>query len=111
MYQQALALPGGAAVGAVASRALQALGLGAAGGAAVGALGLGNGNGAVAGFAFRPTMAGYRANRHFILPHPVTGEAVNFGALGSCVLFSRDMSAARKVDRLARRARRTRRGR
>lgn len=106
----AIALPGGAAIGrALLPRALQALGLGAAGGAAVSLFNGGNGNGA--GMAFVPTMAGYRANRHFTLPHPVTGEAVNFGTLGPCLLFSRDLSGAKKVDRLARRAKRARRGR
>lgn len=60
---------------------------------------------------FVPTMAGMRPARVFALPNPATGAVTFFGHLGRPLLFSRDMSAARKVDKLARRARRTRRGR
>lgn len=41
-----------------------------------------------------------------IQPHPETGEPVFFGHLGRPLLFSRDLAAARKVARLASRARR-----
>ncbi len=47
-----------------------------------------------------------RPARLVIVPHPETGEPVFFGNLGKPLLFSRDMSAARRVRKLAARARR-----
>lgn len=109
-------LPGGAIVQGGSFRPVLggpagiALGVGSALlGEGIGSL-FGNGNG-VGSAAFRQTTGGVRANRSFHLPHPVTGEDVFFGSLGRPLLFTRDMSAAKKVDRLARRARRSRRGR
>ena len=58
-----------------------------------------------------------RRGRNFVparlvsIPHPETGEPVFFGHLGKPLLFSRDMSAARKVNKLAARARRVSRKR
>ncbi len=67
----------------------------------------GGGGGAVmAGGLFRPRAAGVTPSRVVVVPHPVTGEPVFFGHLGRPLLFSRDLSAVRKVNRLARRARR-----
>ncbi len=64
------------------------------------------------GALFRTTAGvGVRAKRTIMVPHPISGEPVFFGHLGRPLLFSRDLQAARKVDRLARRARRSRRGR
>jgi hypothetical protein len=61
---------------------------------------------------FRPSAStGIRPARVVVVPHPVTGAPVFFGNLGRPLLWSRDLSAARKVDRLARRARRVKRGR
>lgn len=58
---------------------------------------------------FRPRAAGVTPARVVCVPHPLTGEAVFFGHLGRPLLFSRDLAAVRKVNRLARRARRAKR--
>lgn len=112
MAGPALALPGGAAIArSVIPRALQALGIGAAGGAAVSLFDNGD-TGMMEGRGTSPylrTQAGVRPARHFVQVNPLTGKLDNFGYLGPCVLFSRDMSAHRKVNRLARKA--SRRGR
>lgn len=60
---------------------------------------------------FRPTATSIRPARVIVVPHPQTGAPTFFGHLGRPLLFSRDLSAARRVDRLARRARRVKRGR
>ena len=54
----------------------------------------------------RGRSSGIRPARLVIVPHPETGEPVFFGNLGKPLLFSRDMSAARRVRKLAGRARR-----
>lgn len=60
---------------------------------------------------FRPTASTMRPASVVVIPHPETGAPTFFGNLGKPLLFSRDLSAARKVNRLARRARRARGGR
>lgn len=60
---------------------------------------------------FRPNRTTIRPARLVVQMHPQTGEPVFFGHLGRPILFSRDMAVARKVGRLARRARRVRGGR
>lgn len=60
---------------------------------------------------WNPTATSIRPARVIVVSHPQTGAPVFFGHLGRPLLWSRDLSAARRVDRLARRARRVRRGR
>ncbi len=60
---------------------------------------------------FRPTRSRMRPARVVVIPHPETGEPTFFGHLGRPLLFSRDLSAVRRVNKLAARARRTTRKR
>lgn len=111
-----LAMPGGALLPAAAGIAGRVItGLGTLGGLSELGEFFGGGEGDVPmanGVAlFRPTATSIRPARVIVVPHPQTGAPTFFGHLGRPLLFSRDLSAARKVDRLARRARRTRRGR
>ncbi|MEE8509327.1 MAG: hypothetical protein V3T07_09705 [Myxococcota bacterium] len=62
------------------------------------------------GALFRPTMGGLRPASVVVIPNPLTGKPTFFGHLGAPILFRRDMLAARKVAKLARRAS-SRRGR
>lgn len=52
-----------------------------------------------------------RARRWAIAVNPGTGQLDFWGRLGQPILFSRDFAVCRRVDRLARRARKARRGR
>jgi hypothetical protein len=113
-----LALPGGAllpAAAGVAGRVIPRIitGLGTLGG--ISELGEFFGGGEEQQMAgtmmFPPSRTSVRAARVFVVPHPQTGAPTFFGHLGRPLLFSRDLSAARRVDRLARRARRVKRGR
>ena len=62
------------------------------------------------GALFRVGRQSLRPARVVVIPNPLTGEPTFFGNLGKPLLFSRDLSAAKKVARLARRAA-SRRGR
>jgi len=73
------------------------------GGLAIGDLPLG-------GALFRPRMGGLTPARVVVVPNPLTGEPIFFGHLGRPLLFSRDLAAHKKVNRLARKAA-SRRGR
>jgi hypothetical protein len=57
---------------------------------------------------FRITAPGVRADRFIVQPHPVTGMPFYWEAVGRPVLFSRDLAAARRVNRIAARAARGR---
>lgn len=63
------------------------------------------------GNLFRPGVTGgcptARPSNLVVQCNPVTGEPAFFGNLGRPILFSRDMAVARKVSRLAMRAKRT----
>jgi len=78
-------------------------GAGVAGGVAAGELlgSLFGGDGATCPGLFRPTAGRTRPVRVVSVPDPDTGEARFFGHLGTPVLFSRDVSAAKKVRKLA----------
>jgi hypothetical protein len=107
-----VALPGGAPIGEAGLGT--ELGIGAIERGFNFLFGGGGGGGAVANGAvqlFRPTATSIRPARVIVVPHPQTGAPIFFGHLGRPLLFSRDLSAARRVDRLARRARRVKRGR
>jgi hypothetical protein len=56
---------------------------------------------------FRPTMAGYRAQT-FRAQNPATGADVYFRPAGKPILWSSDLSACRRVKKVAARARRKR---
>lgn len=56
------------------------------------------------GALFRPTAGRFRPARVIVVPNPMTGEPTFFGHLGRPLLFSRDLSAHKKVNRLARKA-------
>jgi len=56
---------------------------------------------------FRPTMAGARAQT-FRAQNPVTGQDVFFRPAGKPILWSADLSACKRVNKVARRARRKR---
>lgn len=56
---------------------------------------------------FRPTMAGARA-QPFMMCNPVTGALTWFKPAGRPILFSGDLSACKRVEKVARRARRAR---
>ncbi len=56
---------------------------------------------------FRPTMAGAVAQR-FMATNPATGRLTWFGPLGQPVLWTGDIRAAKRVNRVARRALRAR---
>lgn len=64
--------------------------------------GLGGGNGACPSL-FRPGRVSSRPASVVCVPDPQTGEARFFGSLGTPLLFSRDVSAAKKVRKLAQR--------
>jgi len=74
------------------------------GGAALDAT-LGGGGGSTP--MFRPTMAGARAQT-FRAQNPVTGQDVFFRPAGKPILWSADLSACKRVNKVARRARRKR---
>ncbi len=56
---------------------------------------------------FIPTMAGARAQA-FVSPNPATGRLTWFRPSGRPIIFSGDFAVCRKIDKLARRARRRR---
>jgi len=56
---------------------------------------------------FRPTMAGVRA-QSFRATNPVTGQDVFFRPAGKPILWSSDLSACKRVQKVAKRARRKR---
>lgn len=103
-----VALPGGALIGPLLRQLPGVIGGGAAAALALQEAGVELPFG---GRLFKSTMAGVRPNRLVMVRHPVTQAPVFFKHAGRPLLFSSDMAAARKVDRLARRAKRTRRGR
>jgi hypothetical protein len=107
-----------AAFPALGPLALGALG-GAAGALAPGGAGLGlpfidivgQGGGAQLGALtspFRATMAGARA-QPFINANPATGALTWFKPAGKPILWSGDLTACKRVGRIARRARRAKR--
>jgi len=57
---------------------------------------------------FRPTMAGARA-QFFRTQNPATGQDVWFRPAGRPILFSGDLTACKRVNKVARRARRSKR--
>ena len=57
---------------------------------------------------FVPTMAGARA-QPFIAPNPVTGATTWFKPAGKPILWSGDLTACRRVGKIAARARRSKR--
>jgi len=57
---------------------------------------------------FVPTMAGARAQA-FVAPNPVTGATTWFKPAGKPILWSGDLTACRRVGRIAARARRAKR--
>lgn len=59
------------------------------------------------GAPFRPTMAGARAQL-FVVANPVTGTPTWFKPAGRPILFSGDLTACKRVQKIARRARRGR---
>lgn len=61
------------------------------------------------GQLFRPTQAGWRPRSLIIAANPATGKPTFFKNAGTPILFSGDLSAARRVSRVARRAKRGRR--
>jgi len=61
------------------------------------------------GALFRVGRQSLRPARVVVIPNPLTGEPTFFGNLGKPLLFTRDLSAAKKVAKLARRV--SRRGR
>lgn len=65
------------------------------------------GGGAMSSLPFRPTMAGARAST-FVVPNPVTGAPTWFKPAGRPILWSGDLSACKRVTKVARRARRAR---
>jgi hypothetical protein len=56
---------------------------------------------------FRPTMAGYRAQT-FRAQNPATGQDVYFKPAGRPILWSSDLTACKRVRKVAARARRKR---
>jgi len=94
-----LGLPGGAPSFGPLVRQIPAVLAGVAGGELLEGL-FGNG-GAACPPLFRAGAARSRPVRVVSVPDPVTGEARFFGHLGTPVLFSRDISAAKKVRKLA----------
>lgn len=71
---------------------------------------VGQGGGAALGALtspFRPTMAGAAAQAH-IQPNPVTGKITWFKPAGRPILWSGDLTACRRVGKIAMRARRAR---
>ncbi len=81
-----------------------------AGGVALGEVFEGFAEGAMSGGGtpmFRPTMAGYRA-QVFRATNPATGADVYFKPAGKPILWSSDLSACKRVRKVAARARRKR---
>ena len=58
------------------------------------------------GIAFRPSMAGLRARRELTAINPLTGSISVFRNMGRPVLYTGDFAAAKRVRRVASRARR-----
>lgn len=56
---------------------------------------------------FVPTQAGARA-QHFVAPNPISGKLTWFKPAGKPILWSGDLTACRRVGRIAARARRSR---
>lgn len=63
------------------------------------------------GRLFKQTYSGIRANTVVMVRHPVTTEPVFFRHVGKPILFSGDFATARRVDRVAKKAKKARRGR
>lgn len=86
-------------------------GLGAAAGSVVDAFG-GFGGGGVpmmlndADFMAPTRSGGLRARSSLIGLHPITGNLVTYKNMGRCVLFSGDLTAAKRVRKVAGKARR-----
>ena len=59
---------------------------------------------------FIPSMAGARAQR-FVAVNPISGRMTWFGPIGRPILFSGDVTASKRVKRVARMAARASRGR
>lgn len=55
---------------------------------------------------FAPTAAGYRAKRFFATANPQTGTLSWFRNVGRPILFSGDLTACKRVNKVAARARR-----
>jgi len=89
----------------IRSPGLRNLLLGAGGAGAVELLAGGGGGAANLGQPFRATLGGARAQK-FMVANPVTGTATWFGPLGKPILFTGDFQAAKRVQRVARRAKR-----
>lgn len=68
---------------------------------------VGGGDGGGGTPAFRPTMAGARA-QFFRMPNPATGQDTWFRPAGRPLLWSGDLTACRRVNKVARRASRKR---
>lgn len=66
------------------------------------------GSDAMASPFFRPGMTGARPRSLIIQQNPFTGKPTFFKHAGTPILFSGDLSAARRVQRVARRAKRGR---
>lgn len=63
------------------------------------------------GKLFKNTYSGIRANTVVMVRHPNSGEPVFFRHVGKPILFSGDFATARRVDRIAKKAKKSRRGR
>lgn len=99
----AIAMPGGAPL-----RQANVLGgLGSVIGGGLGALALTGGGSCPS--LFRPSSSSVRPASLVIAEHPETGAPVFFKNAGRPILFSSDLSAAKRVNKLAMRARRGRR--
>lgn len=106
---QAAALPGGALIAPL----LRGIGGAALGGAAVGgAISAFGGGGGVdlpfGGALFRVTPFGVRARSLVRVENPFTGNDVYFRNVGRPILFAGDFATCRRVQKVARRARRSR---
>lgn len=55
---------------------------------------------------FSPTSAGYRAKQFFAVPHPSTGNLTWYRSAGKPILWSGDLRACKRVNKVASRARR-----
>ncbi len=64
--------------------------------------------GGMGGQFFTATASGARAVSLVMLPNPVTGKPTFFKHAGRPILFSGDLTAAKRVNKLAMRARRKR---
>jgi len=63
------------------------------------------------GTLFKQTYSGVRANSIVMVRNPVTGSPTFFRHVGKPILFSGDFATARRVDRIAKKAKKSRRGR